>query len=905
VAQSILGRFRRSFFSSSASGRNDSPRRQKLCFEELESKRLLAVLPNGFTETRVASLLTSPTSLAISDDGRVFVAEENGTIRVIKNDTLLATPFATLTTDSRGERGLLGITLDPNFDNNHYVYVFYTATTPSSHTRVSRLTANGDTMLAGSEQPLVDLGPIPTDAIWRMGGALHFGPDGDLYISVGDEQNYANSQSLSNPYGKILRIKPDGTIPTDNPFYDSTSGINQAIWAYGLRNPFTTAFQPGSGRFFIDDVGQASWEEIDEGAAGANYGWSTTEGMFNQSQYPNFTEPLYAYSHSHGTAITGGAFYNPQTAQFPSQYTGDYFFNDFGTGEIRIFDPNSDSASVFATGANFPTNLAVSNDGSLYYLSRGIGTGVPANGTGQVYKVQYSPTVSTPGITYLSDLPTATAPINGWGPMERDQSNGEQKAGDGHTITLNGVSYAKGLGVHAVSDVTFNLAGQYTQFLSDIGVDDEVGSKGSVDFQVWGDGVELFDSGTMTGDSPTQSVTLDVSRVQQLKLVVKPTGIGISYDHADWAMARLSSISGGGSQSPPPPAVQLAPAVSYPTGANAHGVVTADINGDGKPDLIVANSGSNTISVLMGNGNGTFSSPLNYAVGKAPKAVAAADLNGDGAIDLVTANQDSGTISVLLNRGDGTFAPAVSYTATAGAHDVALDDVNGDGVPDIAEVGWGANVVRVLINNGDGTFSSGINYNVGKSPHSVAFFDPNGSRLPSLAVADHDSNNVAVLLNNGDGTFKAPVYYAVGSKPHMIRAADLNGDGNLDLVTANEGSNTVSILLGNGDGTFAKAVSYGTGPVPKGVAIGDLNGDGLPDIVTANTAGNYPKGNNPGGNTISVLVNLGDGKFAKPVTFVTGVTPFDIALADFNNDGKLDVATANWSSDDLTVLLGT
>ncbi|HEY2761091.1 MAG TPA: PQQ-dependent sugar dehydrogenase [Pirellulales bacterium] len=227
----------------------------------------MSTVPTGFTETRLAIALTSPTSLAISDDGRVFVAQENGVIRVVKNDTLLPTPFAMLTTDSSGERGLLGITLDPNFDSNHYVYVFYTAPTPSSHTRVSRLTATGDTMLAGSEQVLFDLDPIPASSIWRMGGALHFGPDGKLYVSVGDEQIAANAQSLDNPYGKILRINSDGTIPTDDPFYNSTTGINRAIWAYGLRNPYTTAFQPGTGRFYINDVGQSSWEEIDEGAA--------------------------------------------------------------------------------------------------------------------------------------------------------------------------------------------------------------------------------------------------------------------------------------------------------------------------------------------------------------------------------------------------------------------------------------------------------------------------------------------------------------------------------------------------------------------------------------------------------------------------------------------------------------
>src|SRR5262249_52730106 len=157
---------------------------------------------------------------------------------------------------SNGERGLLGITLDPDFDNNHYVYVYYSASSPTGHNRVSRLTADGDKMLPGSEHVLLDLPSIGT-AIWHMGGAIHFGTDGKLYVSAGDQQNTANPQSLDNPFGKILRINADGSIPTDNPFYNSTTGVNRAIWAYGLRNPYTTAFQPGTGRFFIDDVGQS------------------------------------------------------------------------------------------------------------------------------------------------------------------------------------------------------------------------------------------------------------------------------------------------------------------------------------------------------------------------------------------------------------------------------------------------------------------------------------------------------------------------------------------------------------------------------------------------------------------------------------------------------------------------
>ena len=289
---------------------------------------LYGTVPSGLSENVIASGLSVPTSLEIAPDGRVFVTQQDGTIWIIKDDVLQEQPFARFNVRAVGEQGLVGITLDPNFATNHYVYIYYTANEAIIHNRLSRLTASGDQMLPGSEVALLDLPDVGT-AIWHVAGALRFGPDGKLYISVGDHQNSALAQSLNAPTGKILRLNPDGSIPPDNPFYNQTSGSNRAIWAYGLRNPFTSAFQPGSGRFFINDVGQDMWEEIDEGVSGANYGWPTTEGDFNQSTYPNFRRPFLTYSHSEGCAITGGDFYNPSSKQFGASYTGKYFYADY------------------------------------------------------------------------------------------------------------------------------------------------------------------------------------------------------------------------------------------------------------------------------------------------------------------------------------------------------------------------------------------------------------------------------------------------------------------------------------------------------------------------------------------------------------------------------------------------
>src|SRR6267142_2762459 len=342
-----------------------------------------AILPTGFTETMIANGLSSPTAMDFAPDGRLFVCLQGGQLRVIKNGSLLATPFVTLTVDSAGERGLLGGTFDPNFSANNFVYVYYTVPGSPAHNRVSRFTASGDVATPGSEFVLLNLDNL-SSAGNHNGGAIHFGPDGKLYIAVGENANGSNSQTLANLLGKVLRINADGTIPTDNPFFN-TAGARKEIWALGLRNPFTFAFQPGTTRLFINDVGQSTWEEIDDGIAGSNYGWPTTEGPTSD---PRFRAPLLAYGHGSssttGCAIAGGTFYNTATVQFPASYVGKYFFADLCTGWIRVLDPSNNTAADFASGISSPVDLKVAADGSLYYL---------AIGSSSVFRIQYSPAI--------------------------------------------------------------------------------------------------------------------------------------------------------------------------------------------------------------------------------------------------------------------------------------------------------------------------------------------------------------------------------------------------------------------------------------------------------------------------------------------------------------------------------
>lgn len=343
---------------------------------------LAATVPSGFSEIQVAGGLSNPTAMAFAPDGRLFVCLQGGQLRVIKNGALLAAPFVSVPVDANGERGLLGVAFDPDFATNSHVYLYYTATSPAIHNRVSRFTANGDVAVSGSEMVILELDNL--GATNHNGGALHFGDDGKLYVATGENAVSSNSQTLANPLGKILRINADGSIPTDNPFYSQATGNNRAIWVLGLRNPFTFAFQPLSGRMFINDVGQNTYEEINDGIAGSNYGWPDSEGPTTN---PNFRGPIYSYDHTgdnpNGCAITGGAFYNPGVDQFPAEYVGTYFFADYCGGWIYKLDPaNGNAVSLFASGIPSPVDLQLGPDGSLYYLARGSG--------GIVYKIQYT-----------------------------------------------------------------------------------------------------------------------------------------------------------------------------------------------------------------------------------------------------------------------------------------------------------------------------------------------------------------------------------------------------------------------------------------------------------------------------------------------------------------------------------
>jgi hypothetical protein len=296
------------------------------------------------------------------------------------------------------------------------------------------------------------------------------------------------------------------------------------------------------------------------------------------------------------------------------------------------------------------------------------------------------------------------------------------------------------------------------------------------------------------------------------------------------------------------------PSQSFPAGMFASNVVVGDFNGDGHPDLAVGhfNGSANTVSVLLGYGDGTFQAPVDYTVGNQPIWITTADLRNDGTLDIVASNNNSSSISVLLGNGDGTFQTAVPYSVGGSPLGVVAADLNGDQIPDlvVANSSSGSNSVSVLFGNGDGTFQAPVNYLVGNGPSDIAIGDYDGDGHPDLAVVSMRSNDLTILLNDGQGGFNVSAIYKLDATPIAVLPGDFNGDGKIDFVIGyyNFTNTNITTLLGNGDGTFQNPVDYPADLGPVGVAVGDLNGDHAPDIVAADVSASE----------ISVLLNLND-----------------------------------------------
>lgn len=377
-----------------------------LCLPALAS----AAVPAGFEIQTIVSGLNLPTTVAWAPDGRLFIAEKDGRVRIYKNGALLLAPFIQLTDiNTYSDHGLLGIALDPSFNTNHYVYLLYTyENDPANYTglktgRLIRVTAADDvadettkTTLLGSvggtpaapscENYAVTSDCIPSDSPSHSVGGLRFGPDGKLYAALGDGAHYdymdpraLRAQNLDSLGGKIIRMNTDGTAPADNPFYNGDPNANRSkVWNYGLRNDFRFNFRPSNGTLYLGDVGWYSYEEINIGYAGRNFGWPCREGFvatpaYNCTPASPAADPSYAYAHDPVTgagAVVGGVF---ATGVYPAPYAGSYFFGDFAINFIKrmTVDGSDNLVAVddFMTGAGGPVEIVNGPDGYMYYLS--------------------------------------------------------------------------------------------------------------------------------------------------------------------------------------------------------------------------------------------------------------------------------------------------------------------------------------------------------------------------------------------------------------------------------------------------------------------------------------------------------------------------------------------------------
>ena len=414
-----------------------------------------AASPPGFqTSLVIGNDLDEPSGFEIAPDGRIFILERSGTVKIFKDGHLLATPFAVLPSEPTGDRGLIGIAFDPGFGvANHYVYFYYTGL--DLHNRVVRFDASGD---VGTGGPYQILKTASLSQQLHVGGSIRFGPDQKLYLAVGDNGYAGNGQLLSNPHGKILRINPDGSVPTDNPFYGQ-AGRQQEIWAYGFRNPWRFQFDPLTGELYGGDVGDYTWEEVNRIVKGGNYGWPLKEGRCTAG-CAGFIDPVHTYPHDgESAAATGGPVY--RGGRFPAEYQGNLFFADYAKGFIRraVLDADGNVTSVtdFDPAAGAVVDLKQGPDGALYYL-----TYIP----GRLYKVTYRPGDHAPTASATSDVTGGPGPLtvhfSGAGSRDPDGDplTYAWDFGDGTTSTAaNPAKTYSGTGVHRVGLTVTDSAG--------------------------------------------------------------------------------------------------------------------------------------------------------------------------------------------------------------------------------------------------------------------------------------------------------------------------------------------------------------------------------------------------------------------------------------------------------------
>ena len=737
------------------------------------------------------------------------------------------------------------------------------AVTNSNDNTVSVLLGNGD----GTFQPQVAyvVGVDPT-AIVAADFDGRYRPDGSPILDLAVTNRGGNTVS-------VLLGDGDGT------FKSSGSTIGS-----GFVTPTGVAVN-AAGDVYVADTGNNAIKEVLPSGTilTIGSGFDFPEGVAVDASGDVFVADTSANAVKEvlpsGTILTiGSGFSNPVALAVDA--SGDVFVADAGNSAVKEVLPNGSILSI-GSGFSIPVGVAVDASGDVF---------VADEGNNAVKEVLPSGTILTIGSGFSN--PEGVA-VNAAGDVfVADTGNNAVKE-----VLPGNNMITKSAGAFRPTDVTVDAAGDV--FVAANGNDAvrEIPAGARADTIPVGNDPDAILAGEFTGDG-------------RIDLAVANQGV---FDYSTTYPALLpgtSSVSvllGNGDGT-------FQSQVTYAVGADPTALVAGDFSGNGRTDLAVANEGTldangfpdpdtTSVSVLLGNGDGTFQKQVTYAVGTEASALVTGDFSDNGRTDLAVASVNDDTVSVLLGNGDGTFQNPVSYAVGGGPAALVAADFTGEGQADLAVANSAASTVSVFLGTGRGTFQDPVTNAVGGAPLGMVAADFNGDGRFDLAVANEAADTVSVLLGNGDGTFENQATYQVGRFPTAIVAGDFNGDGRIDLAVVNADDDTVSVLLGNGDGTFQNQVIYQVGMSPDGLVAGDFTGNGITDLAVANE-GPLFDGGNPLANSVSVLLGNGDGTFQPQITYPVGTEPAAIVAADFTGSGVIDLAVANIADDTVSVLLG-
>jgi glucose/arabinose dehydrogenase len=728
--------------------------------------------PNGpqgavssITATRVASGLSQAlyAVAAPGDSQRLFVVEQTGSIKIVDlaSGTVNPTPFLSASVDSSGERGLLGLALDPNYATNGFFYIYRTVPGATAHNEVDRYHVSADPNVADAASLTSIISLNNLSATNHNGGWIGFGPDGDLYIATGENAVPSNSQTLNNLLGKILRIEPDGEIPTDNPFYNTATGDNRAIYDLGLRNPFRDSFDRATGDFYIADVGQNTIEEINAGIKGANYGWPSAEGP---SGNPAFTNPIFSYDHTVGQAVIGGYVYRGTSEGLQGQY----FFADEVNGKVFTMRFNgsawvaTERTSQITTdhGAiNNPTSFGEDAQGNLYIVDY----------DGDVFRL-------TPNVVSADQNDTLRG-FAGNDVMFGGSGNDLLDGGTGNDTMTGGPGddrfvFAPGYGADTINDFVagagtadkIDLAAFHMTFDSVLAHAGQSGGNTVFNFG-GGDTLTLLNV-SKANLSPDDFVGLDNGPRSAHEfngdgnndfLWRNDSGAVATWDMNDRSSSGLviASVSN-----------------------DWHIADTGDFNGDGKSDILWRNDSGAVATWDMNDRS--YSGLVIANVSNDWHIAGTGDFNGDGKSDILWHN-DSGAVATW-NMNDRSSAGLVIANVSNDWHIAGTGDFNGDGKSDIL---WRNDSGAVATWDMNDRSSSGLVIaNVSNDWHIAGTGDFNGDGKSDI-LWRNDSGAVATWDMN-DRSFAGVVIATVPNDWHIAGTGDFNGDHKTDILWRND-----------------------------------------------------------------------------------------------------------------------